>query len=209
MGRYMVILHMIPSKEGFCDLSTLTTTASKLSWERTRGLLVIYVMRPPEAEMEEMEVRIVQARQVLLAGPSSTDEQRRNLKKFISEGLPCAVERLQRLPMSTSTAKRAARAFTLAQEFIDTCLRSPLLEEGPMRIDLSPLLYCLRVLVSGLEPVPTRYCEPGQLTGSAGGVGGASAHPSYCFNRDHGRPLLRAFQGRVKHFWPDDEAALR
>lgn len=155
-------------------------------------------MRPPEDEIEELEAQIAQARQALRAGPSTSDDQRHNLKTLISEGLPGSVERLQRQPMSTSTARRAARVFMIVQDFIDTCLRSPLLNEGPTRLDLSPLLYALRVLLS-VELLPPRYHKPTITAGD----------PIIHFNRDHGRPLVRVYQGMTKHFWPEDGSALR
>lgn len=159
--------------------------------------------------MEEIEARIVQGRQSLLAGPASSDQQRRNVKQLISERLPRAVEHLQRQPMSTSLAKRAARFFAVVQDFVDTCLRSPLLGEGLgplLRLDLSPLLYVLRLLVAA-EPVPPRYL-PDTGTAAAAGAGGSSVPPHY-FNRDHGRPLFREFRGRWRWIWPDDEAGIR
>lgn len=166
----------------------------------------IHYMRPqePEDEMEEIEARIAQGRQALLAGPASSDQQRRNVKLLISERLPRAVEHLQRQPMSTSVAKRAARFFAMVQDFVDTCLRSPLLGEGLgplLRLDLSPLLYVLRLLVAA-EPVPPRY-----LTDMGRGVAAGGSVPPHYFNRDHGKPLLREFRGHWRQIWPGDEAA--
>lgn len=148
--------------------------------------------------MEELQARILEARQSLRAGPSTTDDQRRNLRALLSEGLPGAVERLQRTPMSISVARRVADLFILIQDFIYTCLRSPLLSEGPTRMDLSPLLYSLRVLLS-VEPEPPKYHK---YTTPAG-------DPIVHFNRDHGKPLVRTFQGHNRHFWPDEASALR
>lgn len=158
--------------------------------------------------MEEIEARIAQGRQSLLAGPASSDQQRRNVKLLISERLPRAVEHLQRQPMSTSVAKRAARFFAVVQDFVDTCLRSPLLGEGLgplLRLDLSPLLYVLRLLVAA-EPVPPRYLPDLGTAAAAAGAGGMSPH---YFNRDHGRPLFREFRGHWRWIWPDDEVATR
>lgn len=159
-------------------------------------------MPPKDVEdgMKEIEIMIAQARQCLLAGPAASDAQRRNLASVVSERLPRAVERLQRQPMSTATARRAVRFFSLAQDFVDTCLRSPSLgEKGPMRLDLTPLLYVLRVLVTA-EPVPPRYLS---------GAEPAGVVPRHYFNRDHGKPLTREFLGRIIHVWPDDDCATR
>lgn len=155
-------------------------------------------MRSPENEAEELQAKIALARQDLRAGPSISDEQRRNLKALISEGLPAAVERLQRNPMSIKTAELVARVFANVQEFIDICLRSPLLNEGPTRLDLSPLLCTLRVLLS-VEQVPPKYHKPAI----------AANEPINHFNCDHGRPLMRTYQGQTKRFWPDDTSSIR
>lgn len=170
---------------------------------------VTHDMRPqePEDEMEEIEARIAQGRKALLAGPASSDQQRRNVKLLISERLPRAVEHLQRQPMSASVAKRAAKFFAMVQDFVDTCLRSPLLGEGLgplLRLDLSPLLYVLRLLVAA-EPVPPRYLT--DMVAAAGGVASGGSVPPYYFNRDHGKPLLREFRGHWRQIWPGDEAA--
>lgn len=173
-----------------------------------KGLTAVDVMPTPEPEdeMEEVEAQIAQARKLSIAGPTTSEEQRRNVKTLISERLPRAVEHVQRQPMSTTVAKRAAKFFAVVQDFVDQCLRSPLLGEGlgPLRLDLSPLLYVLRILVAA-EPVAPRYLTAdAQVTAAAPG-----AMPPHHFNRDHGKPLLREFYGRTRRVWPDDERAAR
>lgn len=155
------------------------------------------------AEMDELEQMIHHARQSLLAGPTISPQQQQDVKRLISEALPRGVERLQRQPMNATIAKRVACFFALVQDFADTCLvRSPLLGEGlgPLRVDLTPLLYVLRVIVCA-DPIPPRY-----LSSSSSGAG---VVPPHYFNRDHGRPLSREFQGTSLRMWPDDQRAAR
>lgn len=156
-----------------------------------------------DGEMEEVEASIAQARQSLLPGPATSDQRRNVIKALISERIPRAVERVQRQPMSTTTAKRAAKFFAVVQDFADACLRSLLLGEGlgPLRLDLSPLLYVLRLILAA-EPVPSRYLSGAEATA-------AGAVPLHYFNRDHGRPLVREFRGCSRRIWPDDEQATR
>lgn len=154
--------------------------------------------------MEEVETMIAQARQSLLAGPAASEVQRRDLSSLISQLLPSAIERVQRLPMSATVAKRAARFFAVAQDFVDTCLRSPLLgEEGPLRLNLAPLLHVLRILVSP-EPVSPRFLP--RASGAA--AANTAVVPPHYFNRDHGKPLRREFRGRPMRVWPDDDRAI-
>ncbi|CAN0237982.1 unnamed protein product, partial [Ectocarpus sp. 12 AP-2014] len=137
-------------------------------------------------EMEEIESMIVEARQSLLQGPAACDLQREKRDIMISERLPRTVERLQRQPMTPQVAARCAKTFTVVQDFVDTCLRSPLLGEGDRARDLRPLLQTLRLLFSA-APATT------------------AAEGRHHFNRDHGKPLLRQCHGRTRRFWPDDE----
>lgn len=155
--------------------------------------------------MDELEAAIEKSKKALLAGPVKLAADEKHFKMLVSEGLPRLMERLQRHPMSVATARRTARFFAVVQDFIYTCFRSPLLGEGPLRMDLSPLLYVLRLIVSA-DPVPPRHPDAG---GSAATAAATAAGSACHFNRDHGRPLVRAFDGYVKHFWPDDEAPLR
>lgn len=162
-------------------------------------------MQASEAELEqdgmieELEARITKARQALLAGPACLDEQSQDVKMLISDQLPRAVEEIQRRPVSMTVAKRTAAFFAAVQDFVDTCLRSNLLGEGLLRLDLGPVLYVLRCLLSA-ESVPPRYAVQGAQAG---------VPPLHYFNRDHGRPLLRAFRGCSKMVWPDDEESAR
>ncbi len=162
--------------------------------------------------MDDVESMIAEARQALLAGPAASAPQRRNLQSVIAERLPRAVELLQRQPMGAAAARRCARTFTVVQDFVDTCLRSPLLGEGGDSgggggggggdgfLDLSPLLHVLRVLVSA-DAVPPRF-----LSAAEAGAATAAARGLRCFNRDHGKPLLRGCHGRSKRIWPDEPA---
>ena len=142
---------------------------------------------------------IAEARQVLLAGPAASEPRRRNLQAVIAERLPRAVELQQRQPLEAAAAARCARTFAAVQDFVDTCLRSPLLGEGDNNFDLSPLLHVLRVLVSA-EAVAPRFLSAAE----AAAAGGAGLH---YFNRDHGKPLLRHWSGRSRRVWPGDRAA--
>lgn len=160
--------------------------------------------------MEAMEESIEKCRQCLLAGPAKEWVHRRLLLTHtlpsVLQGLPSQVERLCCTPMRRQAeVRRTVRFFAIAQDFVDMCLRSPLLGEGPLRMDLSPFLYVLRLIMSA-EPVSPRFSEfDGTLA-----AGAAAAAPGTChFNRDHGQPLVRMFDGHINHFWPDDEAALR
>lgn len=169
-------------------------------------------MRPqePEAgEMEELEKKISHARQGV--SKPMTEEQRRNFNTLISEIIPRAVQHLQRQPMSAATARCAARFFAVVQDFVDACLRSPLLGDvrlGSLGLDLSPLVYVLRLLLSPEPvPVPPRYLPASSVEAAAFAAGGAV--PPYYFNRDHGRPLSREFKGDFRYAWPDDDRAAR
>lgn len=155
--------------------------------------------------MEEIESMIAEARQVLLAGPAASEPRRRNLQAVIAERLPRAVELQQRRPMGAAAAARCARTFAVVQDFVDTCLRSPLLGEGDNNfLDLSPLLHVLRVLVSA-DAVAPRFLSAAEATAAAaaGGPGGPGLH---YFNRDHGKPLLREWRKRERRIWPGDRA---
>lgn len=183
-------------------------------------------MQPPQSppekqdEMDEMEISLEKCRQSLVAaGPPAKESVHRRLllTQTLTQQLPSLVERLCcRTPMpSAAKVKHTVRFFAVTQDFIDVCLRSPLLGEGPLRMDLSPLLYVLRLIMS-VEPVASpRYSTAGfagagaGAGASAGATAAAAGGCSHLFNRDHGRPLLRVFDAHVKHFWPDDEAALR
>lgn len=152
--------------------------------------------------MEEIDSMIAEARQVLLAGPAASEPRRRNLQAVIAERLPRAVELVQRQPMGAAASARCARTFAAVQDFVDTCLRSPLLGEGSNNLlDLSPLLHVLRVLVSA-DAVAPRFLSTADATKAA--AGGAVLH--HYFNRDHGNPLLREWSGRARRIWPGDRA---
>lgn len=149
---------------------------------------------------------IAEARQVLLAGPAASEPRRRNLQAVLSERLPRAVELLQRQPMGGAVAERCARTFTLVQDFVDTCLRSPLLGEGSNNfLDLSPLLRVLRLLVSA-DAVAPRFLSTADVAGAAGAGGAGGAPGMHYFNRDHGKPLLREWRGRARRIWPGERA---
>lgn len=201
----------------FCSAHT-TAVADRLNKlaskdgdvDQRRALIKLLLARvrrkkDPSRDMEDVESMIAEARQTLLAGPAASAPQRRNLQGVIAERLPRAVELLQRQPMGAAAARRCARTFTVVQDFVDTCLRSPLLGEGGDSssgsfLDLSPLLHVLRVLVSA-DAVPPRFlsaAEAAAVTAAAGGL--------RCFNREHGKPLLRACHGRSKRIWPDEPA---
>lgn len=163
-------------------------------------------MRPTSLlEMDEVEESLEKCRRSLVsAGPPGNDSAHRRLllTQTLTRNLPSLVERLCccTLMRSAAEVRRTVLFFAMAQDFIDVCLRSPLLSEGPLMMDLSPLLYVLRLIMS-VDPIAApRY--------SAGFAGAAKAG-GYCFNRDHGHPLVRVFDGHVKYFWPDDEAASR
>lgn len=147
-------------------------------------------------------------RQCLIAGPAKEWAHRRlqltQTLPRVLQGLPNQVERLCCTRMcSQAEVRRTVRFFAVAQEFVDMCLRSPLLAEGSLRMDLSPFLYVLRLIMS-VEPVLPRFSE------FDGVLAAAPAAPGAChFNRDHGQPLVRVYDGHIKHFWPDDEVALR
>lgn len=149
---------------------------------------------------------IAEARQVLLAGPAASESRRRNLQAVITERLPRAVELLQRQPMGAAAAERCARTLAAVQDFVDTCLRSPLLGEGNSSnnnnnsnfLDLSPLLHVLRLLVSA-DAVPPKFLSAADADAGAAG--------SHCFNRDHGKPLLREWRGCSRRIWPGERTA--
>lgn len=135
----------------------------------------------------------------MLAGPAASEPRRRNLQAVIAERLPRAVELLQRQPMSAAAAEKCAGAFAVVQDFVDTCLRSPLLGEGNNNfLDLSPLLHVLRLLVSA-DAVAPRFLS----TAEVAAAGAAGLH---YFNRDHGKPLSREWQGRSRRVWPGERA---
>lgn len=148
---------------------------------------------------------VAEARQVLLAGPAASEPRRRSLQNVIAERLPRAVELLQRQPMGPAVAKRCAMTFTMVQDFVDTCLRSPLLGEGNNSndfLDLSPLLHVLRLLVSA-DAVAPRFLSAAEAEAAAAGGGASGFH---YFNRDHGKPLLREWHGRARRIWPGERA---
>lgn len=165
------------------------------------------MMRPTSLlEMQEVEESLEKCRRSLVsAGPPGNDSAHRRLllTQTLTRNLPSFVERLCCCtPMrSAAEVRRTVQFFAMTQDFIDVCLRSPLLSEGPLMMDLSPLLYVLRLIMS-VDPVAApRY--------SAGFAGAAKGGGCYCFNRDHGHPLVRVFDGHVKYSWPDDEPASR
>ncbi|CAM9766192.1 unnamed protein product, partial [Discosporangium mesarthrocarpum] len=152
----------------------------------------------PDLAMEGFHSRLECGLEVLRAGPTATEGQFLLLRSLISEQLPAFVEAVYRRSMSERTAELAAALFASVQDFIDACLKSQWLDDGPHFVDLSPLVHVLHLLMS-TEDVPCRFPV----------TQGTDLQGQFNFNRDHGKPRIRAYKTSTRYFWPDDWESLR
>ncbi|CAM9898226.1 unnamed protein product, partial [Choristocarpus tenellus] len=151
----------------------------------------------PLAAIEAFGTCLHEVLEVLRAGPTASEGEHLLLRSFIAEHLPSFTEALHRTSMPVRVAEHAASFFAEVQEFVNACLRCPTLDDGPHYIDLSPLLHILHFLIS-TEDVPPRYpVTQGVVRGQMN------------FNREHGTPRVRIYQGQTQYFWPDDKLGLR